>query len=572
MERQNNLTGRQTFTLFIIIWGIVNLIQAFFTPLHNDEAYYWMFSQYPAWGYYDHPPAIAMLIGAGYLLFSNELGVRLFVVFCHIATLLIIWNVMGKNIKESAAHVFVFIMAITVLPIINIYAFLATPDPPLLLFTALFLFFYRRFLKDEKWPDTVMLGISMAGLMYSKYHGAILLLLIIISNLKLLKNYKFYIASVFAVLLFLPHILWQIRNGFPSFQYHLADRLSGFDISNFLEYIPNQLLVHNPLLLPLFLIVIFKTKSKDLFERGLKYIIAGFLIFFLISGFRYHVEPQWTALVVIPMIILVFNNDRIYGSRKFIRITFFTIVPVIMFARVALMIDFLPVSFLKREFHDHEKRMKEIEKLADERPLVFTNSYQDPSVYSFYTGKFAHSLDNKDYRKTQYDIWPFEEEVNGSEILYVPHWLSDYYRERLNHHIMPSGDTIYYRIFRDFQSLQKKCAVPYHDSWSFSNTVEETIDLRIFNPYPHTLRFSHPEFTVRIQVALYRGDGYIEAKRNINITPMIGDLYPGDTISVSGSFGLNGIPEGSYKMVICTETGILYDTFSSEFYPVTIRP
>jgi len=44
--------------LFFTSWFIINLWQAATTGLLDDEAYYWVYSQYPAWGYYDHPPMI----------------------------------------------------------------------------------------------------------------------------------------------------------------------------------------------------------------------------------------------------------------------------------------------------------------------------------------------------------------------------------------------------------------------------------------------------------------------------------------------------------------------------------
>ncbi len=571
MDNKLHFSGKQIFYLFLILWGILNLVQAFFTPLHNDEAYYWVFSRYPAWGYYDHPPMIAMLIGAGYSIFSNELGVRLFVVLSQIVTLLIVWQMLDDEKKQSPRNVLLIVLIISVLPVLNIYGFLATPDSPLLLFTALFLFFYRRFLKDENWLNTLVLGIIMAGLMYSKYHGAIMLLLIILSNLKLLKNIRFYIASLFAILLFLPHIFWQITNDFPSIQYHLADRVSGFDPSNIVEYIFNQLLIHNPLLLPLFLFVIYKTRTNDIFEKGLKYIITGFFIFFLAASFRYHIEPQWTALITIPMLILILNSGFIYTKYKYVKTVFFILVPVFLFTRSALMIDFLPVSFLKKEFHRHRKWAAEIENLAGNRPVVFTNSYQDPSVYAFYTGQFAHSLNNKDYRKTQYDIWPFEEQVHGKEVLYVPHWLNDYYKKRLSVHVKPDGDTIYYRIYKDFRSLQKECVIPLHDSWLFSNTEKDSIDLRIFNPYPYALDFKHPEFPIVLQVAFYSEDGNIEMKRNLDIQSDLSILNQGDTLSVSCNFRIDGLPEGKHRLVICSEAGILYDVFSSRFMEVTVN-
>ena len=40
-------------------------------PLSADEAYYWLWSKHLAAGYFDHPPAIALLIRAGTMLFGD---------------------------------------------------------------------------------------------------------------------------------------------------------------------------------------------------------------------------------------------------------------------------------------------------------------------------------------------------------------------------------------------------------------------------------------------------------------------------------------------------------------------
>ncbi|HRN53316.1 MAG TPA: glycosyltransferase family 39 protein, partial [Gemmatimonadaceae bacterium] len=48
-------------------------------PLVADEAYYWEWSRNLAYGYFDHPPAIAWLVAFGTALFGDTpLGVRFF--------------------------------------------------------------------------------------------------------------------------------------------------------------------------------------------------------------------------------------------------------------------------------------------------------------------------------------------------------------------------------------------------------------------------------------------------------------------------------------------------------------
>ena len=179
-----------------------------------------------------------------------------------------------------------------------------------------------------------------------------------------------------------------------------------------------------------------KVRSGNLFDKALKYIITGFLVFFFISSFRYRVEPQWTALISVPMLIILLNNIEFKPwIRNYIKWVQFFCFHYLLLQRFASAIDFLPVSFLKNEFHNKKQWANDISLLAGNRPVVFTNSYQHPSVYTFYTGKFAHTLDNLKYRKTQYDLWNFEEQVHGKEVLYVPHFFTDYYKANLTKRI-----------------------------------------------------------------------------------------------------------------------------------------
>ena len=64
--------------LWLGVWWCANLIEAGCTELANDEAYYHMFAQRLAWGYFDHPPVTALLVWLGERLFGGELGVRVF--------------------------------------------------------------------------------------------------------------------------------------------------------------------------------------------------------------------------------------------------------------------------------------------------------------------------------------------------------------------------------------------------------------------------------------------------------------------------------------------------------------
>jgi hypothetical protein len=557
------------FVIFVFIFGCLNLVQARLTPLNNDEAYYWMYSKYPDWGYFDHPPMIAIMIKFGYMLFRNELGVRLLVVISELITLLVVWKLLDESVKKDYKKTILFILVISVLPVFKIFGFIATPDSPLLLFSAIFLLVYKRFLNVKDLQNTLLLGLSMAALMYSKYHGGLLILLVLLSNLKLLKSPRFYVSSVFALILFIPHLYWQYSNGFPSLKYHLVERVSGFNAVNVPEYLMNLMIIHNPFVLPVCVWLIFKTKANDEFGKSLRFIVMGFFLFFFLASFRYHVEPQWTALVSIPLIILLFDTlDFESKIRRYLKWVGILFLSVNLFVRSAFMFDFLPVPYIENEFN-RKKLWTEIEKLAGDRPVIFTNSYQNPSEYSFYTGKFAHSLNNKDYRKTQYDLWDFEERVHGMEVLYVPHYLTDDIKKQLTKYTLSDGNIFFARLFRNFQSLQRQCIVIKDNNFLFTRNDTNILHFKIYNPYPFSINLKHEELPVVFQLA-FMNKGNMEIKKNIELPQNISSLIPGDTISADFRFTLEELPAGEYKLVICSETGMLYDTYNSEFKDVKV--
>jgi 4-amino-4-deoxy-L-arabinose transferase-like glycosyltransferase len=73
----NQNLKRYIYPAFCFLFLSLNLLQAYFTNLTYDEAYYWLYAEHLAWGYYDHPPLVAIFIKIGYSLLQNELGLRL---------------------------------------------------------------------------------------------------------------------------------------------------------------------------------------------------------------------------------------------------------------------------------------------------------------------------------------------------------------------------------------------------------------------------------------------------------------------------------------------------------------
>ena len=78
MDRKDS--GEKWFGGLLAAWALVNLVQAGLTELDPDEAYYWIYSLELGWGYFDHPPMVALMIRACTLILSGEIGVRFWLV------------------------------------------------------------------------------------------------------------------------------------------------------------------------------------------------------------------------------------------------------------------------------------------------------------------------------------------------------------------------------------------------------------------------------------------------------------------------------------------------------------
>jgi hypothetical protein len=418
MENKRNLRF-----IFYFLWIATLMLQSYYVELRGDEAYYWMYSKDLAWGYFDHPPVTAVLVKAGYLLFQNELGVRLFFILCSTAT---IW-IMEKMIKPSNLKLYyAIVLSIGFMQIGMVFGggMFAIPDFPLLFFTALFFYFYKQYLQNSSWQVVVILSVVICLMLLSKYHGVLIIGFTVLSNLSLLKRKSFWMIIGLSFVLFLPHLWWQFTNDFPSVNYHLYERsTSAYSSSYTTEYMLSQPFILGPFIGIILVYVGVVFKPEDLFERSLKFLIIGTYIFFFLMTFRGRVEGNWTIITVVPLLYIGYVH--IARNRKLKKITFYSFfisLLMILAVRILLIGHLLPTSLeLTKSFRAREWT-KELKEKSGGKPIAFMNSYQKASLYEFYAGVPAFSLNNVWGRKNQFSIWDSEAEFQGKEIVLVANY------------------------------------------------------------------------------------------------------------------------------------------------------
>ncbi|NNM18567.1 MAG: 4-amino-4-deoxy-L-arabinose transferase [Croceitalea sp.] len=476
---------------------LLNLLQSAFTELIFDEAYYWYYAQQLSWGYFDHPPMVAFMIAFSNLFFGGELGVRFMSCLMSTVTIAIIWLLIDNPLKRS--YIPHFFLVVFSMGLFNAYGFLTLPDTPLLFFTALFLWRYKHFLNHNSAQNALLLGLTMTGLMYSKYHAVLVILFVLLSNLKLIKNKYAWMAVGISLLCYLPHLNWLYENDFVSVNYHLSERPNqAYSFEGFtLGYILN-LIVNFGLLFPWFYWALFKAKTKNPFNRALVYLSYGIILFFFISSFQRRTQAQWVIAMCIPMFVLAFGLllENQQARKWMLRLSLLSLF-VLLYARVGLVHQ--PLFPIVYETHGNKQWVASVEKHAGEVPVIFENSYRRAPMYAFYSGNSSFSLNNIYYRLNQYSIDGSEAKFQEKRIAYISKYttLGDFTYN------MPNGDLFYGRFIDNFESYRNlRCFIE-----------GETIDLnkqnhllKIYNPYDKNIVLSKIKFHV----------GYLNAYKQIN--------------------------------------------------------
>ena len=409
-------SDKKLTAFFYATWTIITLIQAWGTELFDDEAYYWVYSKFLDWGYFDHPPMVALLIKMGSFLLPGEIGVRLFILIAGILTIRL------TELLVAPHNLKLFYAMVLQMGLLQIGGILAVPDIPLLLFTVLFFIAFQHYVHKQGWKETLALSIVTALLLYSKYHGILIILFTLCSHVYLLKKPQTWAVILLSLLIFYPHINWQLNHDLPSVTYHLFERLSPpYNISFTLDYLVGQLLIAGPLVGIVVIYAAFKFKPRQPVEKAMYWSMLGIYLLFFISSFRSRTEANWTVPLIVPLLLLGYRYlAQTNQLQKWIyRLLPFSLL-ITLLVRVHLLFE---IPFLKQlpksEFHQNREWTAAVKQKASGAKVVFTDSYQRASKYWFYTGDTSFSLNTIRYRRNNYNIWPMEMKFLNKQVLVV---------------------------------------------------------------------------------------------------------------------------------------------------------
>ncbi len=487
--------------LFYGMWLLLGLMQSALTELQDDEAYYWVYSKFLDWGYFDHPPLTGFLVKMGYAIFPNELGVRLFPLILNVLSLLIIEKLTTNR------NPFLFYAIALSIAVLQVSGFVAVPDIPLIFFTALFFLFYKKFTETFSLKHSLLLGLSIALLFYSKYHAVLIVFFALLSNLRLFRKYQLYLAGIIALLLIGPHLWWQYQHDWVSFRYHLFEsNVNKYKISYTTEYIIGQLLLPGPIAGLLILPAAFLYKATNHTEKALRYTMIGIYAFFLLSSFRGRVEANWTSPVLVSLMVLSHQYllTRVKWQRWLLKALPFTLL-LVMLVRIIMIVDIIPLKAVRERYHSWKEWPTEMRARTNGLPVVFSNSYQRASKYWFYSGQTTYSQNWYRERKNNYNFWPIEDSLLGKPV----YFLDKYALERFPDSLQTPIGWIGYRFDSSLASFARIEVITEPASIKIKEGDSITLNCRFIIPELYSEYIRNTNLRDSTRIGVYTKYGWI---------------------------------------------------------------
>jgi 4-amino-4-deoxy-L-arabinose transferase-like glycosyltransferase len=422
--------------LVVSVAAAIRLASGAFLPLFPDEAYYWEWSRRLAPAYFDHPPAVALLIRLGTTLFGpTPLGVRFGSLLAGWAASLVTIAIARRVGDATTALRAAVIMS--VLPLAAAGLVLATPDSALLAASAATLYCVVRALEAANDSRSslrwwIVAGIALGAAFLSKYTAVLLPLGVLVAfatraSLRWrLRDPGPYVACAVAAIVFLPVVIWNARHGWISFGFQLRHGLGAPQGSAIVaawkhlgDFFGGQAALVSPILFVLMGVVVRRSLDETATdaERLLGVVAIVSFGFFFISAFRQRVEPNWPAPAYVPAIVLLACRLRTRRRERWIRAGAVLAAAMSVAIYVQGLTPFLPISPARdpvaRAFGwddlalaaDSTSRV--IPSESNSKTWIGADRYQEAAELALmspnHPATFATNLSG---RANQYDLWP----------------------------------------------------------------------------------------------------------------------------------------------------------------------
>jgi 4-amino-4-deoxy-L-arabinose transferase-like glycosyltransferase len=260
----------------------------------RDELYYIACSDHLAFGFVDQPPLSAAILWLSRHFLGDSLHAIRFLAAFSGAAVVYLGGLMARKLGGGSFAQGLAALSIVAAPVLLGQGKFFTMNPFDILFWALAAYVLILILHDDNQELWILFGGILGLGLLNKYSIGFMVIglvagLLLTQQRKHLWSKWFWLGAVLAGVLFLPHILWQIMNGFPSLEF-MRNASQNKNVGlGVLAFFTGQLIEMNPVNAPLWL--------------------AGIVFFFFVRDGRFR-PLGWMYPAV--FIVMIAGNAKVY--------------------------------------------------------------------------------------------------------------------------------------------------------------------------------------------------------------------------------------------------------------------
>jgi len=394
--------------------------------MFRDEFYYLACADHLAWGYVDQPPlSIAVLAGWTSMFGDSLFSIRILPALCG-ATVVFLT---GKMVQELGGNRFaqgLAAVAIIVAPgFLGLHGFYSMNAFDFL-FWALLIYLVIKIIKTENSKLWLLFGL-VAGLGLQNKISVLFLLfglgvgILLTPHRRWLREKFLWLGAALAVLLFLPHIVWQMHHDWPTVEFmSFAATYKNVSLSP-VQFFMEQIFNMNPVTVWIWfggLVALLFHKNLQRYRLFAIAYIAIFIVFVIQNGKPYYLFPSYPVLFAGGAVVFgaLFSRPYVRWLKPvtlFLLIVFgvflapmaLPILPVQQFLRYSSAIGFTPsagethkMGALPQHFadmHGWEEMVAEIAQVYHSLPdsekvvaSIYVQNYGEAGAIDYYRDQY----------------------------------------------------------------------------------------------------------------------------------------------------------------------------------------
>ena len=382
------------FRPVLVLIILIKLLMAYLMPITSDESYFYLWGQFPALNYYDHPPLTGWIMALFGLLGHHIFFARLFTLASGLLIALGIHRIVSHGFK-APDKARLICLAFLVSPL-HMLMVLITTDMPLMLFV--FLSGAAFFFALKRRSDWIMLlaGVFWGLAVLSKYF-AVLLWIAFACALFLGKRRQpvrnLFLLTTGALPLLLLHLYANYQNCWTNILFNVINRNQQvtWKISGLLTFAAFQIYLATPWVL-YYLIRNAKPVAREIKAHGNLFIwLLGVPVALLAVVSLHHTGLHW-AISFYPFLFLLLVP---LPARQIKRIVIFSTALSVLHVVPLLTLLSLPVETFKGLPYYHDlvlckygrQLYHEIETRFGPYDVLATNGYYTSAAMTYHSGE-----------------------------------------------------------------------------------------------------------------------------------------------------------------------------------------